>query len=130
MILLHLILSNVPGLPDDNLLEDFEKSLEIFSSIEDIIVARRCAEMLREVFEVARACLARRRGDSSPGQNTIHSKTQPRSGNQGLQPLDAPLSIFWICSWIGVIEYSLRIRLDEHQFNISSESCKCITFYI
>ncbi|KAJ5930042.1 transcriptional regulator family: Fungal Specific TF [Penicillium verhagenii] len=61
MILLHLILSNFPGLPDEELLEDVEKSLEIFSSMDDIIVARRCAEMLREVLEVARACLARRR---------------------------------------------------------------------
>jgi hypothetical protein len=61
MILLHLVLSNYPGLPDDELLEDVEKSLEIFSSMDDIIVARRCAEMLREVLEVARTCLARRR---------------------------------------------------------------------
>lgn len=94
MILLNLILSNFPALPDDNFLEDVEKCLEIFSSMEDIIVGRRCAEMLREVFEVARECLARRRGDSSPGQNTIHFKSRPRSRNQGLQPLDAPLSIF------------------------------------
>ncbi|KAJ5716242.1 transcriptional regulator family: Fungal Specific TF [Penicillium malachiteum] len=60
MILLHLILSNFPGLPDEELLEDVEKSLEIFSSMDDIIVARRCAEMLREVLDVARTCLHRR----------------------------------------------------------------------
>lgn len=61
MILLHLILSNFPGLPYDELLEDVEKSLEIFASMEDIVVARRCAGMLREALEVARTCLARRR---------------------------------------------------------------------
>jgi hypothetical protein len=61
MILLHLILSNYPSLPDEDLLEDVEKSLEIFESMDDIIVARRCAEMLREVLDVARSCLARRR---------------------------------------------------------------------
>jgi hypothetical protein len=61
MILLHLVLSNYPGLPDDELLEDVEKSLQIFSAMNDIIVARRCAEMLREVLEVARTCLTRRR---------------------------------------------------------------------
>ncbi|KAJ5720363.1 transcriptional regulator family: Fungal Specific TF [Penicillium malachiteum] len=60
MILLHLILSNFPGLPDEELLEDVEKSLEIFSSMDDIIVARRCAEMLREVLDVARTFLRRR----------------------------------------------------------------------
>jgi hypothetical protein len=65
MILLHLILSNFPGLPDEELLEDVEKSLEIFSSMDDIIVARRCAEMLREVLDVARTCLARRRSQTT-----------------------------------------------------------------
>jgi hypothetical protein len=91
MILLHLVLSNFPGLPDDELLGDVDKSLEIFQSMEDIIVARRCAEMLREVLEVARACLVRRRGDTSvSGQSTSHLKTQPRSGSQGLRPSEAP----------------------------------------
>ncbi|KAJ5111423.1 transcriptional regulator family: Fungal Specific TF [Penicillium argentinense] len=67
MILLHLILSNYPDLPDEELLEYVEKSLEIFSSTADIIVARRCADMLREALEVARACLARRRHDFPSG---------------------------------------------------------------
>ncbi|KAJ5592798.1 hypothetical protein N7537_009702 [Penicillium hordei] len=71
MILLHLILSNYPGLPDDELLEDVEKSLEIFSSMGDIIVSRRCVEMLREVLGVARTCLARRRS-SSHGPTTAN----------------------------------------------------------
>ncbi|KAF3390529.1 hypothetical protein F1880_009314 [Penicillium rolfsii] len=61
MILLHLVLSDYPSLPDDDLLEDVEKSLEIFKSMDDIIVARRCAEMLREVLDVAKTFLARRR---------------------------------------------------------------------
>ncbi|KAJ5520415.1 transcriptional regulator family: Fungal Specific TF [Penicillium fimorum] len=65
MILLHPVLSNYPGLPDDELLEDVEKSLDIFSSMDNIIVARRCAEMLREVLEVARTCLKRRRRRST-----------------------------------------------------------------
>lgn len=71
MILLHLILSNFSGLPDDELLEDVEKSLEIFSSMDNIIVARRCAEMIREVLEVARTCLARRQRS---GENSYQSK--------------------------------------------------------
>lgn len=64
MILLHLVLSNYPDLPDDDLLADVEKSLEIFESMDDIIVARRCAVMLREVLDVARTCLVRRRGEN------------------------------------------------------------------
>ncbi|KAJ5692637.1 transcriptional regulator family: Fungal Specific TF [Penicillium macrosclerotiorum] len=66
MILLHLVLSNFPGLPDAALLDDVEKSLDIFASMHDILVARRCAEMLREVLNVARACLARRHTGALP----------------------------------------------------------------
>lgn len=88
MILLHLILSNYPSLPDDDLLEDVEKSLEIFESMDDIIVARRCAEMLREVLDVARTCLTRRRrrenGDvglvDGRGSGQIGTGCESRSG--------------------------------------------------
>ncbi|CAI7607312.1 unnamed protein product [Penicillium discolor] len=90
MILLHLILSNYPGLPDDELLEDVEKSLEIFSSMGDIIVARRCAEMLREVLEVARTCLARRRR-SPHGPNHSQDRSQSQSQSQ-LPRLGGPYS--------------------------------------
>ncbi|KAJ5797572.1 transcriptional regulator family: Fungal Specific TF [Penicillium pulvis] len=81
MILLHLILSNFPGLPDEELLEDVEKSLEIFSSMDNIIVARRCAEMLREVLEVARTCLARRKSQTQ--SQTKLPRYSPLDGNQG-----------------------------------------------
>lgn len=65
MILLHLILSGVPGIPDDELLMDVDKSLEIFESMNNIVVARRCAEMIREVLEVARTYVTRRRALST-----------------------------------------------------------------
>lgn len=82
MILLHLILSNYPSLPDTDLLEDVEKSLQIFSAMTDIIVARRCAEMLREVLEVARTCLRRRRcvPQHPQDQATPESRTCAQSG--------------------------------------------------
>ena len=60
MILLHLILASFPGIPEDELLLDVEKSLDIFESMKNIIVARRCAEMIREVLDVTRSYLARR----------------------------------------------------------------------
>lgn len=78
MILLHLILSNYPSLPDSDLLEDVEKSLRIFTAMNDIIVARRCAEMIREVLDVARTCLRRRRGFHAPDQ--AEAQAHPRSG--------------------------------------------------
>ncbi|KAL5360042.1 fungal-specific transcription factor domain-containing protein [Aspergillus floccosus] len=65
MILLHLVLSGVPGINDDELLMDVDKSLDIFESMNNIVVARRCAEMIREVLEVARTCVARRRALST-----------------------------------------------------------------
>ncbi|KAE8363101.1 fungal-specific transcription factor domain-containing protein [Aspergillus caelatus] len=64
MILLHLILSGFPGINEEELLKDVEKSLEIFDSMTNIVVARRCSEMIREVLDVARACVARRRAVS------------------------------------------------------------------
>ncbi|KAE8407322.1 fungal-specific transcription factor domain-containing protein [Aspergillus pseudonomiae] len=65
MILLHLILSDFPGISEEELLKDVEKSLEIFDSMTNIVVARRCSEMIREVLDVARACVARRRAVSA-----------------------------------------------------------------
>ncbi|GAB1198913.1 hypothetical protein APSETT444_008243 [Aspergillus pseudonomiae] len=49
----------------EELLKDVEKSLEIFDSMTNIVVARRCSEMIREVLDVARACVARRRAVSA-----------------------------------------------------------------
>jgi hypothetical protein len=60
MILLHLVLSGYPGIRDEELLVDVEKSLDIFESMNNIVVARRCSEMIREVLEVARACATKR----------------------------------------------------------------------
>lgn len=71
MILLHLILASFPGIPEDELLLDVEKSLDIFESMKNIIVARRCAEMIREVLDVTRSYLARRR-------TALHSTHHPQ----------------------------------------------------
>lgn len=60
MILLHLILAGVPDIPEEELLKDVEKSLDIFESMRNVVVARRCAEMIREVLDVTRECLGRR----------------------------------------------------------------------
>lgn len=66
MILLHLILSNTafplpPDITDATLITDVEKSLDIFRSMDNVLVARRCAEMIREVLDVAKAVVERRR---------------------------------------------------------------------
>lgn len=65
MILLHLSLSNATAHNEEDLLRDVEKSLEIFASVSHIIVARRCADMIREVLDVAKNCVAKRRQQTS-----------------------------------------------------------------
>lgn len=72
MILLHLLLSGssttsnaatTPTLdvPEDDLVKDVEKTLDIVTSMNNLLAARRCAELIREVLDVAKTCLARRR---------------------------------------------------------------------
>ncbi|PYH40284.1 uncharacterized protein BP01DRAFT_224671 [Aspergillus saccharolyticus JOP 1030-1] len=84
MILLHLVLSGYPTIRDEDLLADVEKSLDIFESMNNIVVARRCAEMIREVLEVARACVARRRTTHHP--SLLPSSQIPTTNHHPLNP--------------------------------------------
>ena len=95
MILLHLILASFPGIDEDELLLDVEKSLDIFESMKDIIVARRCAEMIREVLDVTRSYLARRRttspsfalGSGAGVEDTVNLQNANASNhNYGIMP--------------------------------------------
>ncbi|KAB8267312.1 fungal-specific transcription factor domain-containing protein [Aspergillus minisclerotigenes] len=81
MILLHLILSGFPGINEEEPLKDVEKSLEIFDSMTNIVVARRCSEMIREVLDVARACVATRRAVSAVPVLLPHVDTNIESSN-------------------------------------------------
>ncbi|RJE18426.1 hypothetical protein PHISCL_09245 [Aspergillus sclerotialis] len=81
MILLHLILSNTPSQtlslpPETTLITDVEKSLDIFRSMDNVLVARRCAEMIREVLDVAKAVVERRRRNTNQRQG-VYQKLQP-----------------------------------------------------
>ncbi|OJJ75715.1 hypothetical protein ASPBRDRAFT_38019 [Aspergillus brasiliensis CBS 101740] len=84
MILLHLVLSGFPSIRDEDLLLDVEKSLDIFESMNNIVVARRCAEMIREVLEVARACVARRRSLIPPAAAHTSTLAPPATSSFGL----------------------------------------------
>lgn len=92
MILLHVVLAGSPsGTPDTTLLHDVEKSLDIFESMNNIVVARRCAEMIREVLEVARACVVRRTSIDTINNESLNAlplgRQQPLqyTGIQGMQ---------------------------------------------
>lgn len=89
MILLHLVLSGFPSIRDEDLLLDVEKSLDIFESMNNIVVARRCAEMIREVLEVARACVARRRSSLVPSAAAHTSMLAPPPTSLGIDTATA-----------------------------------------
>lgn len=61
MILLYVVLSSIQPGPEDDLLQDVEKSLEIFNAMDMIVVARRCAEITKEVLDIARKSVQERR---------------------------------------------------------------------
>lgn len=69
MIILHLILHDFPRVPAGELVEDVEKSLEIFSAMESVIVARRCSELTREMLSVAKRYI-HGRGQHKQGEPT------------------------------------------------------------
>lgn len=55
MVLLYVILADADAATAARLIEDIEKSLEIFSSMRRIAVARRCTEITKEVLTIARS---------------------------------------------------------------------------
>lgn len=61
MILLYIILLNYDKVPDEELLRDVDKCHEILQSMEEASVARRSADLILEVIEVAKTYLIQRR---------------------------------------------------------------------
>lgn len=76
MILLFVVLSNQdgPDSPSDLLLQDSERCLEVFKTMDVVSVARKCAEITQEVLDVAKQSVAARQrqqvrqivGDAGP----------------------------------------------------------------
>ncbi|KAH8668667.1 hypothetical protein BX600DRAFT_496703 [Xylariales sp. PMI_506] len=54
MVLLYVVLSDIYPMPDDTILQYVEKSLQIFASMKTLAVARRCAEVTKEVLSIAK----------------------------------------------------------------------------
>ncbi|KAH7166077.1 hypothetical protein EDB81DRAFT_273189 [Dactylonectria macrodidyma] len=59
MVLLYVVLSNINPIAAESIMQDIEKSLEIFSSMKRLAVARRCTEIIKEVLAIARSHLDR-----------------------------------------------------------------------
>lgn len=56
MVLLYVVICDLylPNMDRELLLQDVEKSIEIFYAMSQVTVARRCAEITQEVLEIAR----------------------------------------------------------------------------
>ena len=84
MILLYIILLNYNKISGTELLRDVEKSHEILLSMKEASVARRSADLMLEVIEVAKTYLARRRLSM---QQPVNSHLSPSQfGSLGMEP--------------------------------------------
>jgi len=71
MVLLYVIICDLcmPNMNREQLLLDVEKSIEIFTAMNQVTVARRCAEITQEVLEIAKMTpLAPTQDDGQPAR--------------------------------------------------------------
>ncbi|KAK5129288.1 hypothetical protein LTR08_003618 [Meristemomyces frigidus] len=78
MIILYLILMDFSKVTGQELIADVEKSLEILTAMEQVVVARRCAELTKEMIDVAKRHLA----DAS------RRRTPTQTSDGAVPPLD------------------------------------------
>lgn len=62
MVLLYVILSNICPLPAESIFSSVEKSLEIFTVMKMVAVARRCTEITQDVLNIAKRSHWERQG--------------------------------------------------------------------
>ncbi|KAK1520892.1 hypothetical protein CABS01_05397 [Colletotrichum abscissum] len=53
MVLLHVLISNICPFPAEEVMENIELSLDIFKAMKMLAVARRCADIVKELLNVA-----------------------------------------------------------------------------
>lgn len=54
MVLLYVVLTKICPCPVEAMLDDVDKSLEIFASMKMVAVARRCTDLTRELLNAAK----------------------------------------------------------------------------
>ncbi|KAK0928301.1 hypothetical protein LTR29_017411 [Friedmanniomyces endolithicus] len=84
MILLYVVLANISPAPENDILHDVERSVEIFKTMEVVTVARRCAAITEEVSVYERQ-LSRERDarqeHSLAADSTRERLAAPAAGN-------------------------------------------------
>ncbi|KAG8410368.1 hypothetical protein J3459_017180 [Metarhizium acridum] len=72
MIVLYIVMLGHTAVSSNELLDDVIKAQDILQSMEEAIVARRSANLIREGLEVARACVQSQRDQSARPEATSH----------------------------------------------------------
>ncbi|KAF2659393.1 hypothetical protein K491DRAFT_591111 [Lophiostoma macrostomum CBS 122681] len=83
MIVLYIVMLGHLTVSDDELLDDAIKAQDILQSMEETVVARRSADLIREGLEVARACVQGRQSqfasleriDAEQGEDHFHDQS-------------------------------------------------------
>lgn len=70
MVVLYIIMLGQTTVPSNELLDDAIKAQDILQSMEEAIVARRSANLIREGLEVARACVRGQQSQSARPEGT------------------------------------------------------------
>jgi len=81
-IILYLILLDYNATPASDLISDVRKSLDILLSMEEAPVVRRCADLVRELLEVALEHIRRRQARSNTSLNSLEHQQQHAEGSK------------------------------------------------
>lgn len=84
--MLYVVFQGFAIVPYHQLVLDVEKSLEILHAMDGVIVARNCAELIREVLDIARTALPRRFWHDHRGRvDVVTPRDQQRDATQSRQ---------------------------------------------
>ncbi|OHW89712.1 C6 transcription factor [Colletotrichum incanum] len=72
MVLLHVLISNICPFPAEEVMENIELSLDIFKAMKMLAVARRCADIVKELLHVAAQTHS-----GQQRQNSVTTETEP-----------------------------------------------------
>ena len=80
MITLYVFFTGVHDVTASDLFQDIEKALEVFDAMGSIIVARRCAKLIREIYDTAKVVHETRSASSKAWQKVPSTRQANRIG--------------------------------------------------
>ncbi len=122
MVLLYVLVSDICPI-SESILQYVEKSLQIYGSMKVLAVARRCAEITKELLAVVKR-IHRERGEQQgqsgitssaarllPDSNNIGHSEDPVAGGHAEDisfPMETSMIVWWIRTWCST-SFALRI---------------------